>query len=306
MKSFKKLGAFAAVCLLAAMLASAGCTLLEGRKDENAPQDPESITFTGYEEVLEIPVGEGENSIGYEFDDNGNVGIAQLRAVSDDEFILVDTLDPKLIFVGKEGVSRVISLQGICSKPTRVAYDNGKIAVLDGKQVVFLNDEGEVLKTTAIPKFLHEGYFGAEVFEFIEGKLTVQLYSDYAYELDVDSFKELPAFLSVVPAAHATEVRYRGTAWKVKMEQPPVDPVVIHGNKLLAMTYGAPDDDLGIYAGLYYAGINKDAVAPIDAADLISTPIATHLSMSPSDRVYMLQLHEDRAVIVELIFKEIN
>ena len=48
MKSFKKLGAFAAVCLLAAMLASAGCTLLEGRKDENAPQDPESITFTGY------------------------------------------------------------------------------------------------------------------------------------------------------------------------------------------------------------------------------------------------------------------
>lgn len=266
---------------------------------EPASAEPSgAVAFKGFESLLEIPAGTEAGSIGYIIDPAENIGPAELKAISDDEFIILNSVNRELLFVSRDGSIRTISLEN-CQKPKHVAYLNGTIAILDSRQIVIMNENAEVQQIIAIPREQHN--LGADVFDFFEdGKLYYQTYSDEAYMLGENELEEVPTILSLnIMETHA-KVSSGGRSWIVRVRESPVMPIGIHGDRLLAITCEGTLPDVVVRAGIYLSGTDSFDTVAIDSDGQICPPI---LAMSPSGRVYMLTCFENHAVLSELVFE---
>lgn len=291
------------LALLLFMSAASGCSFIkdsfapEPSVDPSAAQAPESIEFKGFVTVAEIPIGAGEGCIKSALFDDGSVCLTELRAIGDDEFIILDSKERELLFVDAEGIESTLRLEN-CADPERIAYDNGTIAVLDNNEIFFMNESGEVLRRVQAPPRQVDYYSGISLFDFADGRLNYQMYSDKAYVLYDNGFSLRDALIDINMFSRYAVVIAGGRSWTVRFDMPPVVPVAIRADRLAALTY----DDNGAIAGLYFAERDLYAVASIDMDGLICYPATFDLAMSPSGRVYLLTCYEDRVVISELLF----
>lgn len=295
---------------LAVLLAcsASGCSFVkdifapDASGDPSVTAAPESISFKGFERVLEIPVSEEEGCVKSVVDAEGNTGLVELRAVGDDEFIILDAVNKELVFINRAGESRTLSLPDVCREPKRVACENGVIAVLDAQQIVFMDEQGQVTRTMPLPAKNDDYYYGISVFEFENGGLLLQLYTDSAYLLDDSGYKEVAVAFHITHTMYYADIRSGINAWIVKNNNSPVNPIAARGNKLLAMTYDDSNGDQGMLAGIYYAESDLSAVTGIEREGMVCVHAPNDLAMSPSGRVYMLTCFEDHVEITELIF----
>ncbi|MBO6060943.1 MAG: hypothetical protein J6P98_02325, partial [Clostridia bacterium] len=279
---------------------------------EEPTEDPEAaidIEFKGFKEIVEIPARElhygetetEEGTIGYLTDPAMNIGPAQIEAVSDDEFMVLDQVNRRLIFAKLDGSIRTVSLK-MCDRPKAAAYENGRIAILDSESIVIVNENGGVESIVALPEEQHNddwNYGGVGLFEYVNGRLYWQTNSDKTYVLEGNEFAETAKLRSVSITNGRATVGENGRVWEVPVGSSPITPVKTQNDALLALTAGGELPEILLKAELCYADNGPFAEANIEEDGYICTPLFT---MSPTERVYMLTCHEDQAVIWELIF----
>lgn len=280
-----------------------GCAELWGG-DEPTASEAAAVEYKGAEKVLEIPVGEGEGRIPDIFTAEGELGLADLRAVSDDEFIVLDSANMALYYLGRDGMKKTVSLEGVCSAPMRVAYKDGVTAVLDAGGIALLDENGQVTDTLGLPEELDRYYHGVTYFEFDEGGLTWQVGAEKSFRMEGDKALELGAVVSVGILIDHAQVTAHGGTWKVPLEKPPVYPVAVRGIRLLAVTYGSESETPA--AGLYIARTDAYALAELDVSGCAAGPLPFDFTMSPSGRVYALTCYEDRVELSELVFETVG
>lgn len=313
------------LCLFLSACSPAGKVPIEGTEAPDVTQPPSdptayetgtpsdtelpgSLAFKGCYSLIEISArklehGESsveEGSIAYLFDPSGNIGPAGLIAVSDDRFVILDQINKDLIILNRDGSKKTISL-GSCSEPMQAAWQDGTIAVLDLTSIVFLNEDGEIINTISVPRE-GEGYNGgASVFEYQNGKLYWQTYSDKGYEVSESGLTEVLARRTVnISGSTATVSEKNGGTWTVEAGSSPITPLAIQGGKLLALTYEGTLPDAKSLVGVYFSGTELSASYIINSAEQICSPV---FAMSPTGRIYMLSCFEDHAVISELVFE---
>ena len=267
------------------------------------------IEFKGFRDLIELPVhalqyGESageEGVVGCLLDPAMNIGPAQLEAISDDEFLVLDQVNRQLIFAKLDGTTKTVSLS-MCDRPKAIAYSEEGIAVLDSENIVIINENGVVERTVALPEEQHNdgwNYGGVGLFEYVNGRLYWQTNSDKTYVLEGNELNETEKLRSVSILNGKATVGENGRVWNVEVWNSPITPVKTQNDALLALTSGGELPDTLLTAGLCYADNGPFAEAPVERDDFICTPLFT---MSPTERVYMLTCYEDQAVIWELIF----
>ncbi|GEM_PF-6325928 len=289
---------------------------------------PASLEYMGYTHITEIPASEyrygeegTEGVIGYLYDDAGNLGPAVVKAVGDDEFIILDQVRKQLIFVKRSGDIRTISLDSFDS-PRDAAYFDGAAAILDSENIVIINDSGEAVRTVPVPERhrMHEWNYGpTDIFEFRSGRLywqtsTINHDTDteisldepqdgkvYAYILEEDGLVETDPVMTCTKNGSKVTVSENGRNWTVEVGWSPFTPITSVGNRLLALTLSNTLGNGSLQAGLYLADSPFSAAAPLDFNGLVCTPLIT---MSPSGRVYMLCCYAGRAELSEILFEK--
>ena len=261
-----------------------------------------TLKFRGYTDVTELPVGSEEGCVGYAAKGSDKVGPAFFTALSDDEFVILNSVNKELIFINRNGNRSTVSLKDCCNDPKRVTVEGDKVAVLDAEKIIIMNRSGEVTRTLPIPYGAPSFYFGFNVFEYVDGVLFVQLYADLAYLLDDNGFLETTPIVTLAKIKESTKIVSRNREWIVKGEKP-VSPVSAQGEKLLAMAYDGEDADRQYLVGVYYTNSERYSTAPIDTKDLAVLPTPEMLSISPSGRVYVLNCYEDHVLISEAVFE---
>ena len=276
-----------------------GCGSFGQGGNTAASDAPHETVFKGFETVLKIPIGEGEDEIRNCLDEDGAVILPDLFAVSDSEFLILDSAAPALILVRKDGSISTVSLKDHCRNPGRVAADENSIAVLGEDNVVVLNTSGEVIRTAPIPYDGDEKELGFDLLRFEKGKVYLQMYANLGYLLNEDGFTEVPSLLQMTLSINCAEIGMLSQTWKVEIKSPPVYPIAIRGDWLLAVTYDAS----GMLAGVYNSETKESVCAPLEMEGLTAVQLPYDLSMSPSGRIYLLSCFEDYAEISEMVFE---
>lgn len=272
------------------------------------------VRFLGSEKTAEIPAGAApygaehgtEGSLGYLFDPSGNIGPAEMRAVSDESFIILDQVNKALLFVGRDGVEHVVSLER-CDRPKTFAVNGDEIAVLDSARIVIMNGSGETLRQIPLPFLLYndDWNYGAAAmaFEFEDGILYWQTYSGKSFVLDEKGLEETEPRIKCYASGTNAKIASGFRTWTIAGGEniAVIDPIESIGRIYLIKKNEGILPDVTAYAGVCDSESTNSVFAPIETEGEICFPL---VSMSPSGRVYMLTCLEDRAIISELIFGE--